>query len=618
MFGRIVELLARACIPVLALSTSAAAQLEISEVPNFLPKGPQTISEIVAPSARLAFDPEEDGVSPVEEFWYSQDFWLRFRADCAHKRMGYTLPDKILILEGEIGKGDLDRLIPIVERNSYISDCAPPLVINSLGGDFDEAMRIADYVATEEIPVAVAPSGFCVSSCVYILLASIVEEDGGIQRRSVVFNNSIVAVHEPFLSLTAPETARATLLTAAANPSDFFDRVGARWQALFNFLVRIDATDIMISALLTPEGQSPTKAYVLSQTELQFLGIDSIPLISQTVSERLEDTLRQVCLSSMATPEFRFDRFSREGFFQNYYVLASTFFDVACLVKVEPERFQVLIHRESSQEDTSELLAEETAIRWFSAFNETSKHNISEDGERCIYAFFEARNVAASFVNSLSEAFDQELKSAIVDALLNNAFPEPLTRSDPGQNTMKIMHDLELRGLTALEEISLPRLQGDLFDRYSSMAGGNFPFSQLWSSFPNEIEYQSLPTSCASDEYCWDHKLSQRLLEDTNDPLYSFTDYDTENDLEIEGYDSFSRVLDVFATIAYAEALFHTHRLQCGADISDYQTINIETDLYLYMSPTIFHQECPNGRGYCSPLKAEVVNGNLVLSQRSF
>lgn len=623
MFGKTVRITLPALI-ILSFARAASAESEIFVSDNFLAYL-DTGNEVAEWSR---FEPfiEADHASQIERlrsFTSSQDYWLRFRSDCHHKRYGVFLADQIVEFDGLIEQGDADRLVEAVEENTEEGGCAPPILINSLGGDFDEAVRIAEYVAEQELPVIVAPGGFCVSACVYVLLASIVETDGSIKRRALTFSNSTIAVHEPYLRLDNPASARATMIAAASNPVGFFEDVGARWQELFELLVRLDASEIMTGALLSIEGQSPTTAYVLSQLELEFLGIDTIPLTVPSELPSLFESLRQICIRSMNEPGIRFNRYVREGFFQNYYSLVNTFFDKACIIKVSQEKLEILTNNSHASNGYS-LLSENSAISQFSAFFEPEKHSLEEEQLACVTEYFRAGNTIATTISKLGDTLKNppEPVSELVFGTHSQLSIGPDGLINPEEETQKIVTDLESRGLTALSEIHIERYQRNLFDRYASMASGNYPFEKLWSPFPADQSLFGDYLSCQAGQLCFDTSVSKSLEIADEDELYVYEDYtvgDDGDEKEVIVFDREGRETDILALVGFIEGLLHLRQAGC---------IEVEFDTYIppfeiphsrlqdFVVPLSFGETCPNGRGYCSPKYLAFSDGQVSLVER--
>ncbi|WP_417208747.1 peptidoglycan-binding protein [Antarctobacter sp.] len=71
-------------------------------------------------------------------------------------------------LTGEIATGDLDK-IRALDSRSFASGTRP-LCLDSAGGSFAEAIRIADYLYDRGIPTAVDDGAACLSSCAFAFL----------------------------------------------------------------------------------------------------------------------------------------------------------------------------------------------------------------------------------------------------------------------------------------------------------------------------------------------------------------------------------------------------------------------------------------------------------------
>lgn len=97
-----------------------------------------------------------------------------------------------LILEGLVQIGDLDKL-----KNAVNSDQYPRLCLNSPGGSYKEALRIAKFLMDESIGTAVMEKDVCASACAIIFMAGSAPWKGRLNR--FMHPSSILAFHAPYL-----------------------------------------------------------------------------------------------------------------------------------------------------------------------------------------------------------------------------------------------------------------------------------------------------------------------------------------------------------------------------------------------------------------------------------
>ncbi len=82
-------------------------------------------------------------------------------------------------LTGTIGAGDLDQIRRASSQRQFSGD--RPLCLNSEGGSFDEAIRIADYLYEQGISTAIDDGAKCLGSCAFAFLGGS-NRDGGAPR----------------------------------------------------------------------------------------------------------------------------------------------------------------------------------------------------------------------------------------------------------------------------------------------------------------------------------------------------------------------------------------------------------------------------------------------------
>ena len=79
----------------------------------------------------------------------------------------FNRDDFTIYLDGEIQRGDAERIVGMVVD----ADVVASIEVNSMGGDFNEAMRISSLVKDLHLDVYVSQGKLCVSSCFFVWLA---------------------------------------------------------------------------------------------------------------------------------------------------------------------------------------------------------------------------------------------------------------------------------------------------------------------------------------------------------------------------------------------------------------------------------------------------------------
>jgi hypothetical protein len=110
-----------------------------------------------------------------------------------------------LYLNGEIHQGDAEKMVSAFSQAPLLSQ----LIVNSVGGDMREALKVAKLVSGSRIGVVVEKGGYCVSACFFIFLdgywrtAGWAQADGTLEsteRRKRFFG--AVGIHRPYLKST--------------------------------------------------------------------------------------------------------------------------------------------------------------------------------------------------------------------------------------------------------------------------------------------------------------------------------------------------------------------------------------------------------------------------------
>lgn len=94
------------------------------------------------------------------------------------QEQGKTI-DCATTLTGTIARGDLEKIRQVSRQRLFADD--RPLCLDSAGGDFDEAIQIADYLYAQGISTAIDDGAKCLGSCAFAFLGGS-NRDGGAPR----------------------------------------------------------------------------------------------------------------------------------------------------------------------------------------------------------------------------------------------------------------------------------------------------------------------------------------------------------------------------------------------------------------------------------------------------
>jgi hypothetical protein len=185
-------------------------------------------------------------------------------------------------LNGEIAKGDFSRVKSAFAGRSFKTEQNTMFIVDSPGGDLQEAMTIGRYVRQSKLTAVVPENAKCLSSCVYILAAGV---------SKMVFG--AVGIHRPYL-LTLPTVGvEAAMRNALRQSRDYFEYMNVPGQL----------ADTMFS---TP----PEKLVVLDDDQLAFYRLNQADI---AFSE--EQSLKNAAYYGMTRQEYmvRWARFERES-----------------------------------------------------------------------------------------------------------------------------------------------------------------------------------------------------------------------------------------------------------------------------------------------------------------
>ncbi|NNE21840.1 MAG: hypothetical protein HKN11_04455 [Rhizobiales bacterium] len=115
---------------------------------------------------------------------------------------------KVIEINGQLKRGDLGRLQKLVEDTGF-SDCLRPgycpfnnvISLNSSGGNFIEALKIAEYIAKQNFITLLARDAVCESACAMIFLGGYTKYEGFFFPRRFAHETASLGVHQPFIGV---------------------------------------------------------------------------------------------------------------------------------------------------------------------------------------------------------------------------------------------------------------------------------------------------------------------------------------------------------------------------------------------------------------------------------
>jgi hypothetical protein len=142
---------------------------------------------------------------------------LAISLNCIHSFAANVFVDeKQIAIEGKIEKGDAESVAKLMASRAVFLR----VILNSPGGDLQEALKITSLVKGARLSTRVVANGVCASACFFILLsdnrrdASGVEEDAQLKRQGSSSLYGLVGLHRPYI---APEVARTDPQSAMKN-----------------------------------------------------------------------------------------------------------------------------------------------------------------------------------------------------------------------------------------------------------------------------------------------------------------------------------------------------------------------------------------------------------------
>ncbi|MEW4456637.1 hypothetical protein AB1K42_01010 [Roseibium algicola] len=115
---------------------------------------------------------------------------------------------KVISIDGQIQKGDLDHLKALVERSGF-SDCLSPgycpynnvISLNSPGGNLREALEIGKYIAEQNFITLLPENAVCESACSLVFLAGYTRYEGFFFPRRFAHETARLGIHQPYIQL---------------------------------------------------------------------------------------------------------------------------------------------------------------------------------------------------------------------------------------------------------------------------------------------------------------------------------------------------------------------------------------------------------------------------------
>ena len=163
---------------------------------------------------------------------------------------GLDRPLSGLLLKGPIRKGDAQRLRQLLGTNIVEFASQPFVILDSPGGDVDEALQLAQILREAMANTILVPPSRCASACFFLYVASP-------SRMSLP---NVIAIHRPFFAAETTRKLSAPDADAAQNAA--YARV-RRW--LQDQLVPQELIDKMFSL-------PSTQAYFLTKKDIDALG----------------------------------------------------------------------------------------------------------------------------------------------------------------------------------------------------------------------------------------------------------------------------------------------------------------------------------------------------------
>lgn|GEM_PF-2609922 len=111
--------------------------------------------------------------------------------------------DNLYVLEGLIETGDSDKLLNKIKSTKHSG-----LLLNSKGGDLEEAIKIGNIVKTLGMSIFVSKDGICGSACFFIYMNGLARFAAGIEFKEHAKSPEagFIAIHRPFFKVADTNT----------------------------------------------------------------------------------------------------------------------------------------------------------------------------------------------------------------------------------------------------------------------------------------------------------------------------------------------------------------------------------------------------------------------------
>ena len=121
---------------------------------------------------------------------------------------GVLPSSQIIEVSGQIKKGDTDKLIALVNELGF-SNCLREnycpvnntIAFNSPGGSLTEAIKMGQYISSQNFATFVDQGARCESACVFAFLAGFTNYEGFFYPRRYVHAGGKLGVHQPYFQL---------------------------------------------------------------------------------------------------------------------------------------------------------------------------------------------------------------------------------------------------------------------------------------------------------------------------------------------------------------------------------------------------------------------------------
>ncbi|MBN9672033.1 hypothetical protein [Roseibium aggregatum] len=172
---------------------------------------------------------------------------------------------RVISIEGQIEKGDLEKLKTLVETASF-SECLKPgycpynniIMLNSPGGSLREGLELGKYIASQNFITLLPENAICESACSLVFLGGYTRYEGFFFPRRFAHETARLGIHQPFIQLPEGNYRSAEVNQVVRTINQGFIEVT-------DYLID---TGIGIGFLRNMYKTKPTSMYRLSVSEL--------------------------------------------------------------------------------------------------------------------------------------------------------------------------------------------------------------------------------------------------------------------------------------------------------------------------------------------------------------